>query len=157
MVEYLRSRVDEGTRAWRKAPLTVKSYLLQEAESTSRLAKVRWCEGRGIQVMSIQHDGIMVKIGKDRHEEIRDGMSQRASMACGYEVEVVVKETVEIDPPVKEASQEEWLARNTLRAQSGDESEDEELAEMLQEVLSGKFDYIVEKHTDVGREAYGST
>ena len=147
MVEYLRSRVDEGTRAWRKAPLTVKSYLLQEAESTSRLAKVRWCEGRGIRVMSLQHDGIMVKVEKDRYEEIRDGMSQSASVACGYEVEVVVKETVEIDPPVKEESEEEWLERNTLRAQGGNESEDEELAEMLREVHSGKFDYMVENET----------
>jgi hypothetical protein len=29
MVEYLQSRVEEGTRSWRKASLTTKSYLLQ--------------------------------------------------------------------------------------------------------------------------------
>ena len=61
-----------------------------------------------------------------------------------------MKETVEIDPPVREEGEEEWLARNTLRAQGGDESEDEGLAEMLREVHSGKFDYMAENETTGG-------
>ena len=91
MVEFLKSRVEKGTRAWKRASLTAKSYLLQEAESTSRLAKIDWCKEKGIQVMSLQHDGIMMGIGPERYEEARKGMSQSATKASGYNVEVVIK------------------------------------------------------------------
>ena len=91
MVEFLQSRVEKGTRAWKRASLTAKSYLLQEAESTSRLAKLEWCKEERIQVMSLQHDGIMLGIGAERHEEARKGMSKSATEASGYNVEVVVK------------------------------------------------------------------
>ena len=79
MVEFLQSRVEKGTKAWRRASLTSKSYLLQEAESTSRPAKMDWCRERGIQVMSLQHYGIMIGIGPERYEEAREGMSRSAT------------------------------------------------------------------------------
>ena len=50
MVELLQSSVEKDTRVWKRAALTSKSYLLQEAESTSRLAKMNWCKGEGIRV-----------------------------------------------------------------------------------------------------------
>ena len=91
MVEFLQSRVEKGTRAWDRASLTAKSYLLQEAESTSRLAKLEWCKEERIPVLSLQHDGVMIGIGAERHEEARRGMSKSATEASGYNVEVVVK------------------------------------------------------------------
>ena len=91
MVEFLQSRVEKGTRAWNRASLTAKSYLLQEAESTSRLAKLEWCKEKRIPVRSLQHDGVMIGVGTGRYEEARKGMSESATKASGYKVEVVIK------------------------------------------------------------------
>jgi len=91
MVEFLQSRVEKGTRAWNRASLTAKSYILQEAEFTSRLAKIEWCKEERISIRGLQHDGIMVEIGPERFEEARKGMSKSATKASGYNVEVVIK------------------------------------------------------------------
>ena len=91
MVDFLQSRVEKGTRAWKRASLTAKSYILQEAESTSRLAKIEWCKEERIAIRGLQHDGIMVEIGPERFEEARKGMSRSAAKASGYNVEVVIK------------------------------------------------------------------
>jgi hypothetical protein len=74
MVEFLQSKVEKDTRAWKRASLTAKSYLLQEAESASRLAKMDWCKGGSIKVMSLQHDGIMIEVDEGRYEEARKGI-----------------------------------------------------------------------------------
>jgi|EP00966_Prymnesium_polylepis_P105396 hypothetical protein len=43
-----------------KARLTWQSYVLQEAEAAARYHKIEWCEIHGKEVLSLQHDGIIV-------------------------------------------------------------------------------------------------
>ena len=107
MVEYLQSRVETGTTSWRKASLTTKSYLLQEAEAMSRLAKAEWCREKGLEVTSLQHDGIMIDMKANMYEEASKGMSAAATKTCRYTVEVVVKGVKgEWDLPPLRATQE---------------------------------------------------
>ena len=41
---------------------TLKSYILQEAESVSRGAKVAWAEKIGADWISLQHDGVVIAL-----------------------------------------------------------------------------------------------
>ena len=91
------SKIDP--KKWGKASLTAKSYILQAAEATSREAKLHvWeCKKRGIQVGSLQHDGILCYVRKEEEAEAERAMSEAASAACGYPVKVEAK-TVGIAP-----------------------------------------------------------
>ena len=144
MVEYLQSRVETGTMSWRKAGLTTKSYLLQEAEATSRLAKAEWCREKGLEVTSLQHDGIMIDMEANIYEEASKGMSAAATKACRYTVEVVVKGVKgEWDLPPLRATQESGRGKGRELSTGGiplppigattykDDSEDEDMNEML--------------------------
>ena len=74
----------------RKARLTVKSYILQEAEAAAREAKMGWCKRNGWQVWGMQHDGIL--IGGTEVGNLAEGRLTRAAQeACAYDVRVVVK------------------------------------------------------------------
>ena len=130
--------------SWRKAGLTTKSYLLQEAEATSRLAKAEWCREKGLGVTSLQHDGIMIDMEASIYKEASRGMSAAATKACRYTVEVVVKGVEgEWDLPPLRATQEsgrgkgrELLTGEILLPPRGattykDDSEDEDMNEML--------------------------
>ena len=44
MIECIRSAQNVGSKKWDKASLTAKSYILQEAEATSREAKLWECK-----------------------------------------------------------------------------------------------------------------
>ena len=69
--------------------MTLKSYLLQEAEAASREAKFREMEGRAsAHVVSLQHVGIVIAGEADG---LASALSRAASVACGYEVPVVVE------------------------------------------------------------------
>ena len=136
--------MDSGLDAWRKAGLTTKSYLLQEAEATSRLAKSEWCRQQGLVVTSLQHGGIMIEMGTERYTEARKGMSAAATEACKYEVEVAVKEIKEEwELPPLRATQESGRGKGRELSIGGiplpprgantyrDDSEDEDMNEML--------------------------
>ena len=144
MVKYLQSMVETGTRSWRKASLTTKSYLLQEAEAMSRLAKAEWYREKGLEVISLQHDGIMIEMDANTYEEASKGMSAAATRACKYKVEVVVKGIQEEwDLPPLRATQESGRGEGRELSVGGiplppkgantyrDESEDEDMNEML--------------------------
>ena len=143
MVEYLQSRVETGTTSWRKASLTTKSYLLQEAEAMSRLAKAEWCRERGLEVTSLQHDGIMIDMKENMYEEASKGMSAAATKTCRYTVEVVVKGVKGgWDLPPLRATQESGRGKGRELSTGGiplppmgstykDDSEDEDMNEML--------------------------
>jgi hypothetical protein len=97
MVDLIRSVSAPGTSQRTKAKLTAKSYILQEAEAASRAAKIRWCRAEGIEVSSLQHDGIMMGgIRESDEARVAAGLSQAATAACGYEVVVVVKSVKEV-------------------------------------------------------------
>ena len=91
----LRFLSQEATRRRRKGrrqqrpEMTLKSYLLQEAEAASREAKIKEMAGRaGARIVSLQHDG--VAIAGDT-AGLAEALSQAAAAACGYEVPVVVE------------------------------------------------------------------
>ena len=77
MIECIRSVQDVNSKKWGKASLTAKSYILQEAEATSREAKLWECKKRGIQVGSLQHDGILCYVRKEEEAEAYSEMQVR--------------------------------------------------------------------------------
>ena len=69
----------------------VKSYLLQEAEAISREAKLRWAIANNERVVSLQHDGVVIKMdatNKKKIEEITEALKVEATRECGYEVAI---------------------------------------------------------------------
>ena len=95
MVDLVRSVAAPGTNQRAKAKLMVKSYILQEADKRPRrrrAAKIRWCREEGIEVSSLQHDGIMMSgIQESDKARVAMDLSRAVTAACGYEVVVVVK------------------------------------------------------------------
>ena len=90
MVDFIRAGRRPGSREYKKAGRTAKSYILQEAEATARNAKVAWCHANGLRVTDLQHDGIMVGElpGHLTCEHVTHALSRAASDACGYHVVV---------------------------------------------------------------------
>ena len=79
--------------------MTLKSYLLQEAEAVSREAKLRYMEqfDSNTRVVSLQHDGIAIAgvpsvPGHEGYYErcLATGLTEWASQAAGYPVPVEV-------------------------------------------------------------------
>ena len=58
-----------------------------------RAAKMAWCAERGLNVVSLQHDGIVIDALPDglSADEAAELMSSAASRAAGYEVVVEAK------------------------------------------------------------------
>ena len=82
-IQYL-GRVWEGnTKAAsteRKKRTTLKAYLLQDSEATSREAKLRWGWENGIRVIRLQHDRVVAMVqGDARTEEVANGMAAAAT------------------------------------------------------------------------------
>ena len=71
--------------------LTLKSYLLQEAEGVGREAKIMWCKENCVRVCSLQHDGVGVHIEDDQINDAAEAMTAAVTKACGYSVQVVIK------------------------------------------------------------------
>ena len=71
-----------------------KSYALQEAEAAGRNAKITWARGAGRQVLSLQHDGVIIGLAERREEDEAEGewmrgeLTRAVSGAVGYEVRV---------------------------------------------------------------------
>ena len=76
----------KGKRKDRK--LMVKSYLLQEAEAVSREAKIRWAKEKGLRVMNLQHDGLVIQTGVENIKDYETQMEKAAEEACGYKVQI---------------------------------------------------------------------
>ena len=105
MLEYLgqedvRSKKKAGRRKRRRArpTLTLKSYVLQEAEAVGREAKIRAAAALGLRVVSLQHDGVAVvgEVG-ERQAEVAESLSDAVSLACGYRVKVVLEKVQNVD------------------------------------------------------------
>jgi hypothetical protein len=90
----VRSKGKRGKRRRARArpELTLKSYVLQEAEAVSREAKMREAEARGARVVSLQHDGIAILNVQDGAEgDMARGLGEVASQAVGYSTSVVLE------------------------------------------------------------------
>lgn len=100
MMAYLsqedhRARKKKGKRKRRCASpiLTLKSFILQEAEAVGREAKLRAAAVMGLRVVSLQHDGVaFTGFGvADRQVEIAEAMSREVTAACGYRAVVALE------------------------------------------------------------------
>jgi hypothetical protein len=91
MVCFVRSLAKPGTRAWEKAGRTTQSYILQETEAVSRIAKIRESTGLGLRVFNLQHDGIATSqpTGGQTPAQVARLLGEAASAASGYTVVVV--------------------------------------------------------------------
>ena len=91
MLQLVTAAMSAKDRRARKDPARrLKSYLLQEAEATSREAKIRWCVANGKKVFGLQHDGIVVQSGDDASEEtaMAAAMEVAATKEAGYSVKI---------------------------------------------------------------------
>jgi hypothetical protein len=89
MMDFIRAHFTEKQRREKRADLTAASYILQEAEATSREAKIKYCVANGIEVLNLQHDGIVVFDVIDQNTA--DAMGAAATAACGHPVRVEAK------------------------------------------------------------------
>ena len=72
--------------------MTLKSYLLQEAEAVSREAKLAAAAVGGLRVVGLQHDGIALVGMRDGEEaDVAGRLSAASTAACGYNTTVVVE------------------------------------------------------------------
>ena len=102
MLEYLSQKgwsPKKGKHEWEgKGALTLKSYLLQEAEAVSREAKLL-CLAQyeaDIRAVSLQHDGVAVTgFAEEAFPYMEGELSHWASTAAGYPVTVVGKAVAE--------------------------------------------------------------
>ena len=92
--EYVQAMRPRATAAAHMG--TWKSYALQEAEAAGRNEKIAWAAREGMQVLSLQHDGVIIcQVGPDgadveEGEAIEDGLTEAVSRAVGYRVRVRV-------------------------------------------------------------------
>lgn len=105
MLDYLgqedvRSKTKKGRKKRRRArpTLTLKSYVLQEAEAVGREAKIRAAAALGLRVVSLQHDGVAV-LGEveERQADVAASLSDAVSLACGYRVKVVLEKVRSVE------------------------------------------------------------
>ena len=91
MMDFVAACMSQSDRNQKKRPiLRVMSYLLQEAEAVSRNAKIKWCEANGVEVLNLQHDGVVgygLPSGKSEHDVAAE-MAMVATVACGFKVDV---------------------------------------------------------------------
>ena len=71
---------------------TLKSYVLQEAEAISRYSKLCWAAEVGREPVSLQHDGVLLRLWPhDNKAEVEHELSRLCSAALGYEQPVAHK------------------------------------------------------------------
>ena len=94
----MRKRGGRKKRGQTRPSLTLKSFVLQEAEAVGREAKIRTAAAMGLRAVSLQHDGIAVMgLDGERREEVARAMGEAVTAACGYTSTVTVKEVIHGD------------------------------------------------------------
>ena len=77
---------------------TMRSYIMQDREAASREAKAAWAAREGWAVVSLQHDGLVIRppvactTASDVARRACASLSRACSDALGYEQPVTVKE-----------------------------------------------------------------
>ena len=81
----------EMVKSWRHSregshpDRTTASYVFQEAEGISRLAKLWWARVRGHKVQNLQHDGVILTTGTDiQPQAVARAMTAVCTHALGY-------------------------------------------------------------------------
>ena len=84
--------IAEQKEARRPLFVCAASYLLQEAEATSREAQIRCCVAQEIEVINLQHDGIVVYgVAPEAVAAVSLRLAAAASAACGFPLAVEAK------------------------------------------------------------------
>ena len=100
MLEYLRqpdtwakkTRRGARKRVRSRPEVTLRSYLLQEAEAVGREAKLTTAEAMGLRVVNLQHDGVAIEGMQEGGEaEVVSRLSDSVTRACGYTAGVTVE------------------------------------------------------------------
>jgi len=76
----------------RRHVLTAKSFVLQDYEGASRAAKTEWARVTGGEIISLQHDGVRIRLGaRWRAESAARALTETCSAVLGYRQTVAVK------------------------------------------------------------------
>ena len=105
MLDYVsqgdcRSGKRRGKRRRQRTPpaMTLKSFVLQEAEAVGREAKIRAAAALGLRVVNLQHDGVVVTgMADDRKEEVARVLSEAVTASCGYESNVTLEKVRSVE------------------------------------------------------------
>ena len=95
-----RSGKKRGKKRRRRTPpsLTLKSFVLQEAEAVGREAKLRAAAALGLRVVNLQHDGVVVTgVEEGKQDEVAQAMSEAVTVSCGYESRVVLEQVRNVE------------------------------------------------------------
>lgn len=87
MLSFIRAHQATHRAGYRTPERTLKSFVLSEAESFSREAKVEWCaQQSGAVACSLQHDGVVIALDEELSvEAVRAQMQRVSSAVLGYE------------------------------------------------------------------------
>jgi ribonuclease HI/GNAT superfamily N-acetyltransferase len=92
MIEFIKAHRSAEQNKKKRADLCAASYLLQEAEATSREAQIRCCVAQGLEVINLQHDGIVVYgVAPEAVSAVSSRLAAAASTACGFPLTVEAK------------------------------------------------------------------
>ena len=82
----------------RRHVLTAKSFVLQDYEGASRAAKTEWARVTGGEIISLQHDGVRIRLGaRWRAESAARALTETCSAVLGYRQTVAVKSLATVE------------------------------------------------------------
>ena len=82
----------------RRHVLTAKSFVLQDYEGASRAAKTEWARVTGGEIISLQHDGVRIRLGaRWRAESTARALTEACSAVLGYRQLVAVKSLAPVE------------------------------------------------------------
>ena len=123
---------------------TLRSYVMQDREAASREAKVAWAVRAGWQVVSHQHDGVVMRppvacgTGSDTARLACAALSRACSDALGYEQPVAVKEMVGGVSAAACLPRERWDGRIRVRASPQGDVFERDLVQAAASVREGE-------------------
>ena len=120
MIECIKAHRSAEQNKKKRADLCAASYLLQEAEATSREAQIRCCVAQGLEIINLQHDGIVVYgVAPEAVSAVSSKLADAASEACGFTLAVEAKRVGNMPAPAardEDEDAEEQLGLPPLRA-----------------------------------------
>ena len=88
-------QLERDRRRLREPERTMCSYVWQEAEGLSRIAKLEWCTRHGHVAHNLQHDGVIIQLGGRRPPTAAAAAADLSAVcthALGYPQPVEVKD-----------------------------------------------------------------
>ena len=106
-LEFVKHAASEKEASNFKTGMTLQSYVLQEAEAVARYHKLSWCEQNGREVLSLQHDGIIVRKRDGEDGEVAaTAMTEYVRREAGFDVKIKHEDMQQVQGHDDE--EEEW-------------------------------------------------